>query len=490
MSEHSNKFRENIKEYSVSELAYSLKQTVEDMYGHVRVRGELGRVTIAKSGHCYLDLKDNKSVINSILWKGTMNDLTVKLEEGMAVICEGKLSTYPGRSNYQLIISSIQLAGEGALLALLEKRKKMFSDEGVFDSSKKIKLPYMPKSIGVITSPTGAVIQDILHRISERFPVNVILWPVLVQGDKAAKQISDAIMGFNSGLEIPRPDLLIVARGGGSIEDLWCFNEEIVVRSASLSKIPIISAVGHETDWTLMDYVADYRSPTPTGAGEKAVPVLVDLKNNISELESRLFRSLSRNIKEKKIALASSKLPRIDSILAHPQQSFDLILAKMVKPKVIFEPFIQKFSLISSKIPNIETLIDRQLSDLINLSSRLNEQPIKRNISVQEERVTLIFGRITNAIINKITNVSQKLSSDSQLLDAYSYQRVLDRGYVIVDDGNGNIIRTKSQIQPNSEIVMSFSDGKINAIISDRKEKIKKLITKKRTHNSEQTDLF
>ena len=239
-----------------------------------------------------------------------------------------------------------------------------------------------------------------------------------------------------------------------------------------------------------MDYVADYRSPTPTGAGEKAVPVLVDLKNNISELESRLFRSLSRNIKEKKIALASSKLPRIDSILAHPQQSFDLILAKMVKPKVIFEPFIQKFSLISSKIPNIETLIDRQLSDLINLSSRLNEQPIKRNISVQEERVTLIFGRITNAIINKITNVSQKLSSDSQLLDAYSYQRVLDRGYVIVDDGNGNIIRTKSQIQPNSEIVMSFSDGKINAIISDRKEKIKKLITKKRTHNSEQTDLF
>jgi exodeoxyribonuclease VII large subunit len=198
VSEHSINLRENFKEYSVSELAYSLKQTVEDMYGHVRVRGELGRVTIAKSGHCYLDIKDNKAVINSILWKGTINNLSVKLEEGMEVVCEGKLSTYPGRSNYQLIISSVQLAGEGALLALLEKRKKMFSDEGLFDSNRKIKIPYMPKVIGVITSPTGAVIQDILHRISERFPVNVIVWPVLVQGDKAAKQISNAIIGFNN----------------------------------------------------------------------------------------------------------------------------------------------------------------------------------------------------------------------------------------------------------------------------------------------------
>jgi len=490
VSEHSINLRENFKEYSVSELAYSLKQTVEDMYGHVRVRGELGRVTIAKSGHCYLDIKDNKAVINSILWKGTINNLSVKLEEGMEVVCEGKLSTYPGRSNYQLIISSVQLAGEGALLALLEKRKKMFSDEGLFDSNRKIKIPYMPKVIGVITSPTGAVIQDILHRISERFPVSVIVWPVLVQGDKAAKQISNAIIGFNN-IEITRPDLLIVARGGGSIEDLWCFNEEIVVRSASSSKIPIISAVGHETDWTLMDYVADYRSPTPTGAGEKAVPVLSDLIDIIFERGSRLSRSLTRNIKEKKAVLSSAKLPLANNILAHPQQSLDLILAKMVKPKSIFEPFIQKLHIISSKIPNLERLIDRPLNNLSNLSLRLNERPIRNNISIQEKRLSQIFERITNAANNYINNGTQILSKNTQLLDAYSYQRVLERGYVIVDDGNGNIIRTKNHLPPHSKIILSFSDGKINATTDGEiQKKVKQSITKKKSKSSEQPDLF
>jgi exodeoxyribonuclease VII large subunit len=292
-------------------------------------------------------------------------------------------------------------------------------------------------------------------------------------------------------MEITRPDLLIVARGGGSIEDLWCFNEEIVVRSASSSKIPIISAVGHETDWTLMDYVADYRSPTPTGAGEKAVPVLSDLKDIIFERGSRLSRSLTRNIKEKKAILSSAKLPLANNILAHPQQSLDLILAKMVKPKSIFEPFIQKIYLISSKIPNLERLIDRPLNNLSNLSLRLNARPIRHNISIQEKRLSQIFERLTNAANNHINNGIQILSKNTQLLDAYSYQRVLDRGYVIVDDCNGNIIRTKSHLPLNSKIIMTFSDGKIEASIDGEIEKKdKKINHKKKSKNFQQPDLF
>ncbi len=267
-------------ELTVSDLAGAIKRTIETNFDRVRVRGELGRVTIAKSGHMYADLKDDKAVINTIMWKGSVSRLPFRPEEGLEVIAEGKLSTYPGRSNYQLIAETMSPAGAGALMALLEERKKKLAAEGLFDPTRKKPLPFLPKVIGVVTSPTGAVIRDILHRIQDRFPVHVIVWPALVQGEAAAKQIEAGIRGFNALTEtsaVPRPDVIIVARGGGSIEDLWPFNEEIVVRAASDSVIPLISAVGHETDTTLIDFVSDQRAPTPTGAAEIAVPVRAEL---------------------------------------------------------------------------------------------------------------------------------------------------------------------------------------------------------------------
>ncbi|MEO0722423.1 MAG: exodeoxyribonuclease VII large subunit, partial [Pseudomonadota bacterium] len=280
----------NLSELSVSELAASLKRTIETTYDVVRVRGELGRVTIARSGHMYADIKDDKAVLNSVMWKGQVDRLPFRPEEGLEVVAEGKLSIYAGRSNYQLIATSMRPAGAGALMALLEERKKKLAAEGLFDPAHKKPLPYLPRTVGVVTSPTGAVIRDILHRISDRFPVRVILWPALVQGETAKAQIEAGIRGFNAMGGVDRPDVLIVGRGGGSIEDLWPFNEETVVRAAFESEIPLISAVGHETDTTLIDYVSDARAPTPTGAAEIAVPVRSELVLATDELEQRLKR--------------------------------------------------------------------------------------------------------------------------------------------------------------------------------------------------------
>ena len=320
----------NAHEYSVSELANSLKRTVEETYGRVRVRGELGRVVIARSGHMYVDVKDDKAVIASIMWKGNVNRLSVRPEEGMEVVVEGKLSTYPGRSQYQLIIDRLEPAGVGALMALLEKRKKQFAAEGLFDESRKRELPYLPQTIGVVTSPTGAVIRDILHRISDRFPARVLVWPVLVQGDRAAAQITEAINGFNA-LSEHRPDVLIIARGGGSIEDLWGFNEENVVRAAAASEIPLISAVGHETDTTLIDFVSDLRAPTPTAAAEHAVPVRADLLARLEETESRRINAMrsALNYRGEKLRDLSRALPRSDALTAQAQQRLDLASARL-----------------------------------------------------------------------------------------------------------------------------------------------------------------
>ena len=273
----------NQPDLTVSELAASLKRTIETNFDRVRVRGELGRVTIARSGHMYADIKDDKAVLNSVMWKGQVDKLPFRPEEGLEVIAEGKLSIYAGRSNYQLIASSMRPAGAGALMQLLEERKKKLAAEGLFDPQHKKKLPFLPATIGVVTSPTGAVIRDILHRVADRFPVRVILWPALVQGDLAAGQIEAGIRGFNALKPADKPDVLIVGRGGGSIEDLWPFNEEAVVRAAFESEIPLISAVGHETDTTLIDYVSDARAPTPTGAAEIAVPVRADLAVAVDE---------------------------------------------------------------------------------------------------------------------------------------------------------------------------------------------------------------
>jgi exodeoxyribonuclease VII large subunit len=316
---------------SVSELAASLKRTIETNFDHVVVRGELGRVTIAKSGHMYADLKDDKAVLNTIMWRGQVERLPFRPEEGLEVVATGRLSTYEGRSAYQLIASSMRPAGAGALMQLLEERKKKLAAEGLFDPKHKKKLPYLPRTIGVVTSPTGAVIRDILHRIRDRFPVRVIVWPALVQGEQAAAQVTAGIRGFNAMAGPDRPDVLIVARGGGSIEDLWPFNEEIVVRAAFESEIPLISAVGHETDTTLIDYVSDQRAPTPTGAAEMAVPVRTELLLSTGESGERLKRALARALTRSRDKLSAARLPRPEMLLQPARQRLDFAAANLPK---------------------------------------------------------------------------------------------------------------------------------------------------------------
>ncbi len=324
----------NVKEYSVSELSFALKRTIEDAYGHVRVRGEIGRVSRPGSGHIYLDLKDEKSVLSAVVWRGTVGRLKIAPEQGLEVVCSGRLTTFPGQSRYQIIIEHVEPAGIGALMALLEERRKKLAAEGLFDDAHKQELQFLPEIIGVVTSPTGAVISDILHRLNDRFPRHIILWPVSVQGERAAEEIATAIKGFNKlkpGGPVPRPDLLIVARGGGSIEDLWAFNEEAVVRAAFASKIPLISAVGHETDTTLIDYASDKRASTPTAAAEIAVPVRAELISLVRNLEARVGRAQARMLRERSGELdrAARGLPRLDALLGLPNQRLDNVASRL-----------------------------------------------------------------------------------------------------------------------------------------------------------------
>src|ERR1700736_5643075 len=335
---HMDEPRINIPEWTVSELSAALKRTVEDTYGHVRVRGEIsGYRGPHGSGHVYFALKDEGARIDAVIWKSTFGRMRIRPEDGLEVIATGRLTTFPGRSTYQIVIESLEPAGLGALMALLEQRKQKLAAEGLFDEARKQLLPYLPDVIGVVTSPTGAVIRDILHRLADRFPRHVLVWPVRVQGDGAADEIAAAIDGFNALPEagaIPRPDLLIVARGGGSIEDLWSFNEEIVVRAAADSMIPLISAVGHETDVTLIDFVSDRRAPTPTAAAEIAVPVRAELIARIDGLARRAFACWSRGQEHRRTELraAARALPTRDMLLAIPRQRLDACAHRLPRP--------------------------------------------------------------------------------------------------------------------------------------------------------------
>src|SRR5271170_683104 len=320
--------RTNLTEYTVSELSLALKRSIEEEFGYVRVRGEVSGFKRHSSGHCYLALKDADAVLDAVCWRGTALRLQVKPEDGMEVVCTGRLTTFPGRSKYQLVIETMELAGIGALLKLLEERKQRLAAEGLFAEGRKKKLPFLPDVIGVVTSPTGAVIRDILHRLADRFPRHVLLWPVAVQGEGAAAQIAAAIEGFNQlvpGGAIPRPDLLIVARGGGSLEDLMTFNEEIVVRAASASAIPLISAVGHETDTTLIDFASDRRAPTPTAAAEIAVPVRFDLVAEIAAKGGRLTGGIARLFADRRIRLEgfARGLPDPAALIGSKTQQLD-----------------------------------------------------------------------------------------------------------------------------------------------------------------------
>lgn len=488
----------NLRELSVSELANAIKRTIETNFDHVRVRGELGRVTIAKSGHLYADLKDDKAVINMIMWKGGVSRLPFRPEEGLEVIAEGKLSTYPGRSNYQLIAETMSPAGAGALMALLEERKKKLAAEGLFEASRKTSLPFLPRVIGVVTSPTGAVIRDILHRIRDRFPVHVIVWPALVQGEAAAAQIAAGIRGFNAlkpDGDVPRPDLLIVARGGGSIEDLWPFNEEIVVRAAADSVIPLISAVGHETDTTLIDYASDKRAPTPTGAAEMAVPVRTELIDRTMVLGQRLIRGLSQltNRQEKDLQALAARLPRADSLLNTRQQRFDYaegrltsalqsaVLRKQgaydkvgprLRPQTLrnslgrLEKDVQRAE--AGLVSGLSRLTQQQQTRLDGLSRRLTTRGSKlADLGSDLQKIEALAIRLSHAMERRLADRSDRLSRSAGLLTALSYHATLERGFAIVRDKEGQVLRSIDAARAAGRMVLTFTDGDVEVSTKD-----------------------
>ena len=438
----------NQPDLTVSELAASLKRTIETNYERVRVRGELGRVTIARSGHMYADIKDEKAVLNSVMWKGQVDRLPFKPEEGLEVIAEGKLSIYAGRSNYQLIASSMRPAGAGALMQLLEERKKKLAKEGLFKSEHKKPLPFLPRTIGVVTSPTGAVIRDILHRVEDRFPVRVILWPALVQGDLAADQIEAGIRGFNSMSGNERPDVLIVGRGGGSIEDLWPFNEENVVRAAFESEIPLISAVGHETDTTLIDYVSDARAPTPTGAAEIAVPVRSELILQIDEHEQRLKRALARTTLRADERLKAARLPRAEVLLEPKRQRFDFAsegLGRALKSAA-----------------NVKRL------QLTRITARLRPEALITDTRRRKQQLRDIAVRARPALTRLRDRKRDQLEAASKLLDALSHQSVLNRGFALVRGVDGALIRSSSAAATEAHMTLTFEDGDATVAPIDR----------------------
>ena len=451
--------RSNVPELSVSELAFSLKKTLEDTYGRVRVRGELSRVTIPGSGHMYADIKDENALINTVCWKGTLSKLSVRPEEGLEVICTGRISTYPARSNYQLIVEDMTLAGEGALLKMLEERKKKLASEGLFEAERKKKLPFIPSRIGVITSPTGAVIRDIMHRLNDRFPRPVLLWPVLVQGDGAAEQIADAIRGFNALKENLKPDLLILARGGGSLEDLMAFNEEVAVRAVSDSEIPLISAVGHETDTTLVDYASDMRAPTPTGAAEMAVPRRIDLLSQVSDAESRLLAACDRNLRD-----AKEKLANISARLGDPRKLLEL------KSQSLDHQVHKLTSAFDSGLSKRRERLTKQSALLRHPKSLLSEKD--RHVQYMSKRLEAIRPKL-------IERHNEKLVALVRMLNSLSFENVIKRGFVLVRDNEGRPIMDSSDTKQDQKVDLQFRDGILGAYIDKngvptKKKKVKK----------------
>lgn len=455
----------NAHEFSVSELSFALKRTVEDQFGHVRVRGEItGYRGPHSSGHAYFALKDESARLEAVIWKGVFGRLRFKPAEGLEVIATGKLTTYPGSSKYQIVIEQLEPAGIGALMALLEERKRKLQAEGLFDEARKQALPFLPRVIGVVTSPTGAVIRDILHRLQDRFPRHVIVWPVRVQGDTSAAEVAAAINGFNAlALEgpVPRPDLLIVARGGGSIEDLWSFNEEIVLRAVAASTIPLISAVGHETDTTLIDFVSDRRAPTPTAAAEIAVPVRADLLAAVLETGERLRRSELRLLETAKSDLRglARGLPRLADLVALPRQRLDqasdrlpLSLARTAERKrQTFDTLARRFDQALSNVAQVKR------TSLLRVTARLSDQPIKRSIRQQQALLAPLLERAGRAEARHLETLSGRVAAAGKMLDAYDYRKVLARGYAVVRDAKGNPVTGAQGQKPGDGLTIEFA---------------------------------
>jgi exodeoxyribonuclease VII large subunit len=469
----------NVPEWTVSELSAALKKTVEDSFGYVRVRGEIsGYRGPHSSGHCYFALKDEAARIDAVVWKGVFGRLRFKPEEGLEVVATGRLTTYPGRSTYQIVIESLEPAGVGALMALLEERKKKLAAEGLFDEARKQLLPYLPEVIGVVTSPTGAVIRDILHRLADRFPRRVLVWPVRVQGDGAAEEVAAAIRGFNDLPErgaLPRPDLLIVARGGGSIEDLWAFNEEVVVRAAADSLIPLISAVGHETDVTLIDFAADRRAPTPTAAAEMAVPVRGELLADIAELARRQIGAWVRLLDARRAELRSAAraLQRPEQIFEIRRQTLDALAERL--PKAL-RGSARLHHIALSRVAS--RLVPHLLSGMVawrrerfgaasaRLTSalRVNLQAERGLIEQRRERTRAIFARAERAMKNLLSMRAAHVERTGRVLDALSYRGVLARGFALVRDKAGAPLRAAAAVSPGMALDIEFADGRVGAI--------------------------
>ncbi len=482
----------NEPEFTVSEISSAVKRTIEGTFDHVRIRGEVGRVVHARSGHLYFDIKDDRSVLGCTAWKGQVARLTVMPEEGMEIIATGRLTTFPGQSKYQMNVQDVAVAGEGALMAMLEKRKKKLAAEGLFDPARKQELPYLPEVIGVITSPTGAVIRDILHRLRDRFPRKVLIWPVAVQGERCAPEVKCAIEGFNAftpGGALPRPDLLIVARGGGSIEDLWGFNEEIVARAASASNIPLISAVGHETDTTLIDFTSDLRAPTPTAAAEHAVPVRAELLARLEETESRRINAMRAMLgyRGEKLRDLSRALPRSDALTAGAQQRLDLASArlptaltsrvdrgraKLSEAAGALRPSLLRRSLQGSServqdrgarlAPALERRRTSAQNDLSKVTARFDNLSLTPQIERRAEDLSKLMRRFKQAADVAQSQRARKLESLDRLRLTLGYTATLDRGFAVVRSPEGEVLTTQKAAKSHVALDIEFADGVLN----------------------------
>jgi exodeoxyribonuclease VII large subunit len=495
--------RLNVVELTVSELSAQLKRTVEDAYGYVRVRGELGNVKYHSSGHIYLDLKDDKACLAGVIWRLTAQRIKMRLEAGLEVVVTGRITTYPGQSKYQIVIDTLEPAGLGALMALVEERKKKLAAEGLFDPARKRLLPFLPRVIGVVTSPTGAVIRDILHRLADRFPRQVVVWPVRVQGEGSAEEVAAAIRGFNAlpaDGRIPRPDVLIVARGGGSLEDLWSFNEEIVVRAVAESTIPLISAVGHETDVTLIDFVADKRAPTPTAAAEMAVPVRAELIARVDSLARRNLACWLRGQEARRTELraAARALPGADDLLALPRQRLDGVGERLpLALKANAQLHHTRFSRAAARLQpaTLRTRLDGERSRLraaaerkgnaltvlqarrrdrfgavaLRLAAgvRANAQAHRVAVLHDRARVAALIERAHRAIDVVLDRRDARLDAAGQLLSAFSYRGVLERGFALVRDGAGKPLRSAAAVATGMPLEIEFGDGRVGAVAGD-----------------------
>ncbi len=459
----------NSPEFSVTELSGAIKRVIEGEFSHVRIKGEVGRVSRPRSGHIYLDLKDDKSVINGVIWKGVAGRLQTQPDEGMEVVATGRVTTFGGQSKYQIVIEDIKPAGMGALMALLEKRKTMLSAEGLFEESRKRALPYLPEVIGVVTSPSGAVIRDILHRLRDRFPRKVLIWPVAVQGAKCAPEVVRAIEGFNAlqvGGAMPRPDLLIVARGGGSVEDLWGFNEESVARAAAASNIPLISAVGHETDTTLIDFVSDKRAPTPTAAAELAVPVRIELMAWLDQQSARMTTSLSGGLQRRSQRLRdlSRALPRLETLLDGPRQRLDTTGARL-GPALMSGVQRRKVRLSEAagglRPAAMQRMIGNERRRLDALSARMGPA-LERCVSIDQRRqaVAAMAQRVADAGQQRVNAARNKIEAMDRLRLTLGYEATLSRGYAVVR-GDGDVVTTKKAAGKAQELEIQFADGRI-----------------------------